>query len=257
MRGRDDVLRLEVLLGVDAELRLGQVAHVPHRRLDDVLAVQILLDRLHLRRRLDDHQRTLRHYRSPRPRADRDPPLACELAGPSRQLRVISAVRRRRGVEPARAISRSMCCGSSTLSAASMRASSLPAAGPPRVCRPDRGARQRRATAQVILARHPSSARTSIAPSRRSPWGPRLAARRDSAWNGEHFAPEIARQARGDQGPAALGRLHHHHAERQPGERPVARRKVVGRAARSRAGTARRARRADRSRRASARFSGG
>ena len=46
--GCDHVLGLELLLGIHAELGLGQVAHVPHGGLDDVLAVQVLRDRLHL-----------------------------------------------------------------------------------------------------------------------------------------------------------------------------------------------------------------
>ena len=57
------VLRPEALLGIDPELGLRQIPYVAHRRLDGVGAVQILLDGLHLRRRLDDHQRTLGHYR--------------------------------------------------------------------------------------------------------------------------------------------------------------------------------------------------
>ena len=47
---RDHVLGLELLLGIHAELGLGQVAHVPHGGLDHILAVQVLRDRLHLGR---------------------------------------------------------------------------------------------------------------------------------------------------------------------------------------------------------------
>ncbi len=49
LRRQDLVLRLEALLLVDAQLRLGQVADVSHRGLDEILRIQILLDRLDLR----------------------------------------------------------------------------------------------------------------------------------------------------------------------------------------------------------------
>ena len=60
--GQDDVLGLEAGLDVDAELALGQVADVPHRRDDLEVAAEVFVDRLRLRRRLDDHQ-SLRHVR--------------------------------------------------------------------------------------------------------------------------------------------------------------------------------------------------
>src|SRR5438128_380544 len=51
------VLRLEAPLDVDADLRLGQVFHVAHRGLHRVARPKVLLDRLRLGGRLDDHQR--------------------------------------------------------------------------------------------------------------------------------------------------------------------------------------------------------
>src|SRR5262249_46476031 len=54
--GQDMVDGLEALLLVHAQLALGQIADVPHGRLNDVLRVQILLDRLDLGRRLDNDQ---------------------------------------------------------------------------------------------------------------------------------------------------------------------------------------------------------
>ena len=48
LRRQHLVFGLEALLLVDAELGLRQVADVPHRRLDEVLRIQILLDRLDL-----------------------------------------------------------------------------------------------------------------------------------------------------------------------------------------------------------------
>ena len=50
------VLGGEVLLDVDAELRLGQVHHVPDRRLHLVVPPQVLAERLRLGGRFDDHQ---------------------------------------------------------------------------------------------------------------------------------------------------------------------------------------------------------
>ena len=55
--GKDDVSGLEAGVDVDAQLALGQVADVAHRRDDFVVAPQIFVDRLRLRRRLDDDQR--------------------------------------------------------------------------------------------------------------------------------------------------------------------------------------------------------
>ena len=50
------VLRLEALLRIDAERRLGQIPDVAHRRLHDELRIEVLLNGLHLRRRLDDDE---------------------------------------------------------------------------------------------------------------------------------------------------------------------------------------------------------
>ena len=54
--GQDDVLGLEAGLDVHAELALGQVADVSHRRDDLVVAPEVFVDRLRLRRRFDDDQ---------------------------------------------------------------------------------------------------------------------------------------------------------------------------------------------------------
>ena len=76
--GVDDVQRLEAVVDVDAEPRpglalvrrrdvggaLGQVADVPHARLDVVARAEVALDRLGLRRALDDDQSA--HRRTPR-----------------------------------------------------------------------------------------------------------------------------------------------------------------------------------------------
>ena len=51
-----DILRREVMLDVDAELTLGQVAQMSHRRTHHVFLAEVLLDRLRLRGRLDDDQ---------------------------------------------------------------------------------------------------------------------------------------------------------------------------------------------------------
>ena len=50
--------------------------------------------------------------------------------------------------------------------------------------------------------------------------------RGDFAWNGKHFSAKVAGVAGGDQRAAALRRLHDDDAERQPGQGPVAGRKV-------------------------------
>ena len=56
--GRHDfVRRLVAVRDVEPELALGQVAHVPHARLDDVARAEELVDRLGLLRALDDHER--------------------------------------------------------------------------------------------------------------------------------------------------------------------------------------------------------
>ena len=104
------VLRLEALLLVHAELGLGQVADVPHRGLDDVLRVQILLDRLDLGGRLHHHQRLV----SPLPPdgllspSDPDEPLALDLPHPpSAQLQ--ERGRHAPGAQPDCARSRGRC----------------------------------------------------------------------------------------------------------------------------------------------------
>ncbi len=53
-----DVFGREAVLHVHAELALRQVAHVPHGRLHRVTGTQVLADRLRLRGRLDDNERT-------------------------------------------------------------------------------------------------------------------------------------------------------------------------------------------------------
>ena len=50
------VLGLEVVLEVDPELALGQVADMPHRGLHDEVLAQVLVDRARLGGALDDHQ---------------------------------------------------------------------------------------------------------------------------------------------------------------------------------------------------------
>ena len=54
--GDDLVGRLEAGRDVDAHLLLGQVADVAHRGLDDVVLAEIMVDRLGLGRRFDDHE---------------------------------------------------------------------------------------------------------------------------------------------------------------------------------------------------------
>ena len=51
-----DVLRRKVVLDVDAELALRKIAQMPHGRSHHVFLAEILLDRLRLRRRLDNDQ---------------------------------------------------------------------------------------------------------------------------------------------------------------------------------------------------------
>ena len=51
-----DVLRRKVVLNVDAELALRKIAQMPHGRPHHVFLAKILLDRLRLRRRLDNDQ---------------------------------------------------------------------------------------------------------------------------------------------------------------------------------------------------------
>src|SRR5207245_2701640 len=55
-RGQDFVLGLEALLDVDAERLLGQVPDMAHGGLHLEVPPEILVDRLGLRRRLDDHE---------------------------------------------------------------------------------------------------------------------------------------------------------------------------------------------------------
>ena len=54
-----DVLRREVILDVDAELALRQIAQMPHGSAHHVLLSQIFLDGLGLGRRLDNDERSL------------------------------------------------------------------------------------------------------------------------------------------------------------------------------------------------------
>ena len=109
LAGRDDVLRLEPLLRVHAELRLRQIADVAHRRLHDEARVQVLLDRLHLRGRLHNHQRPLGHYALLAPTVSETHrcPASCRTHPWS--SRATSAVAARAAASPLRAISSSMC----------------------------------------------------------------------------------------------------------------------------------------------------
>ena len=59
LRLDDDVFGPEAVLDVDAHLLAGQILDVTDRRLHDVAAAEVLLDRLRLRGRLDDHQRVV------------------------------------------------------------------------------------------------------------------------------------------------------------------------------------------------------
>ncbi len=49
-----DVVGLEAVLDIDAQVALGEITDVTHRRLDDELVVQVPTQRACLRRRLDD-----------------------------------------------------------------------------------------------------------------------------------------------------------------------------------------------------------
>ena len=53
---RDLVLDPEIVLGIDAELGLGQIADMPVGGTDHVVRTQVLLDRFRLGRRLDHHE---------------------------------------------------------------------------------------------------------------------------------------------------------------------------------------------------------
>src|SRR5207253_1809860 len=108
-----------------AELGLRQIAHMAHRRLDDEARVRILLDRLHLRRRLHYDQRSLRHYvlLARAPTETHRCPVSCRAHPPSSSATSVAATRE--GPNPPRAINCSMCCGSSGVNIASTRPSSL------------------------------------------------------------------------------------------------------------------------------------
>src|SRR5574341_985217 len=129
LAGRDDVFRLESLLRIHAELRLRQIAHVPHRGLDDVFRVQVLLDRLHLRGRFHHHQGPFGHYAllASAPTATHRCPGSCRAQPWSSSATSVAATRA--GSSRPRAITCSMCCGSSCRSSASTLPSSLSAAG--------------------------------------------------------------------------------------------------------------------------------
>ena len=51
-----DVLRLEVLLKVHADLLLREIPHMPHRGLHDVILAEDLVDGLGLRGRFDNDE---------------------------------------------------------------------------------------------------------------------------------------------------------------------------------------------------------
>ena len=58
--GRNDLIfGLEPFLDIDAELALGQIDHMAHRRRDLEIASQVALDRLGLGWRLDDYRGSL------------------------------------------------------------------------------------------------------------------------------------------------------------------------------------------------------
>jgi len=52
----EDLVLGDKRLEVDAHALAGQVAHVPHRRLHDEAVAEVLVDRLRLGGRFDDHQ---------------------------------------------------------------------------------------------------------------------------------------------------------------------------------------------------------
>src|SRR5262249_15220084 len=159
--GRHDVFRLEALLRIDAKRRFGQVSDVAHRRLHDELRIEILLNRLHLRRRLDDDEGSLtgRHEPLSPPGGRRPPPSAALRAdGPTRP-----APGRRAPPPPGPAVGRRP--GSALLYGWARLASAAPTAVPPH-CRcsvaqfrfqPLEGLEPRNATYPAILARHPPS----------------------------------------------------------------------------------------------------
>ena len=97
LRLDDDVLGLEAVLDVDAHLLARQILDVPDRRLHDVAAPEVLLDRLRLRGRLDDHQRVVvaRAHQAP-PSRPSPWPLG-RLLGLGRLLRLGVDLRRRLG----------------------------------------------------------------------------------------------------------------------------------------------------------------
>ncbi len=109
------VLRLEALLLVHPELGFGQIADVAHRGLDDVLRVQILLDRLDLGGRLHHHQRSF-HRRHPpvsypRPIRTNRLPSICRTRPSSSSSS--SAADTRPAASPLRSITWSISIGSS------------------------------------------------------------------------------------------------------------------------------------------------
>ena len=77
------------------------------------------------------------------------------------------------------------------------------------------GAAPRRANCGAISSMISSTVSTSFAPWRISRCAPRLRLEPDFTGHGEHFAPLIHGQRRGNQRTAFLGRLDHHDAQRQ------------------------------------------
>src|SRR6185503_4467423 len=92
--------RLESVVHIDAQLALRQVADVAHRCDDLVVASQIFVNRLRLRRRLDDHQ-CLRHYSlSVRGTSSRRTPYRRSLVGPLRPTPLRRLTRAARSLAP-------------------------------------------------------------------------------------------------------------------------------------------------------------
>ena len=164
---RHHVLRLEVLLRVDAELGLRQIADVAHRGLDDVLRrpdTSGSSSPSWVTRRSPAPASSPLH--SPRARVDRDPPLSRQLPGPTAQLE-----RHQRRRRPRRLQSRA--CDRAPRCAAARPEPAIGTFGPRHsrsrvaAARPSTpaGRARRGATALAILTRCPASMSTSLAPS--------------------------------------------------------------------------------------------
>ena len=223
--GKHLVLRLEALLLVHAELGLGQIADVPHRGLDDVLRVQILLDRLDLRGRLHHHQRprltsSPRPLSYPRPTRTNRLPSICRTR-PSSSSSSRSAADTRPPPAPLRSITSSIvdrilaerrehagrCRHLSTLGrrrrrlALSARPCALPST---QAC-------QRAGSAATTS----SAVLDERGPVLDEPMAPRLSGEVTRPGTASTSRPSSAAKPRGDQRAALLRRLHDHHRERR------------------------------------------